>query len=99
MSDQDKRRWNERYAAGAYGTRRHPSELVAEWAPRILASLQTDSRATPRALDLACGTGRNACYLAGLDFQVDALDISDAGLASARAMAEQDGLQVRWFQR
>ena len=33
-----------------------------------------------RALDLACGTGRNARFLAGLGFTVDALDISDVAI-------------------
>lgn len=33
-----------------------------------------------RALDLACGTGRNAIFLARQGFIVDAVDISDVGL-------------------
>ena len=33
-----------------------------------------------RALDLACGIGRNALYLADLGYQVDAWDASDVGL-------------------
>lgn len=33
-----------------------------------------------RALDIAAGRGRNALYLARRGFQVDAVDISDAGL-------------------
>ena len=33
-----------------------------------------------RALDLACGNGRNACFLAACGFQVDAVDISEEGL-------------------
>jgi tellurite methyltransferase len=33
-----------------------------------------------RALDIACGTGRNAIYLAQQGFTVDAVDISDLGL-------------------
>ena len=38
-------------------------------------------RAAPgRALDLACGTGRNACFLAAQGFAVDAVDISEVGL-------------------
>jgi SAM-dependent methyltransferase len=35
---------------------------------------------TGRALDIAAGTGRNATYLAGKGFLVDALDISEVGL-------------------
>jgi SAM-dependent methyltransferase len=33
-----------------------------------------------RALDIACGTGRNAIYLAQEGFTVDAVDISDVGI-------------------
>ena len=33
-----------------------------------------------RALDLACGNGRNACFLADRGFEVDAVDISVEGL-------------------
>lgn len=95
MSDADKTRWDARYASGVYGGRTHPSELVADWAPRVLADL---CGGPARALDLACGTGRNARYLADLGFQVDALDISETGLARAAAAADEVGVQVRWIQ-
>jgi tellurite methyltransferase len=45
-----------------------------------------------RALDLACGAGRNARYLAGLGFTVDALDISDVAIAALQGI---DGVQAR----
>ncbi|WP_345994041.1 methyltransferase domain-containing protein [Sulfurimonas sp. HSL-1716] len=37
-----------------------------------------------RALDIACGTGRNTHYLADLGFIVDALDLSDYALSRIR---------------
>jgi SAM-dependent methyltransferase len=40
-----------------------------------------------RALDLACGTGRNARFLAGLGFTVDALDISDVAIETLEGVA------------
>jgi tellurite methyltransferase len=40
-----------------------------------------------RALDLACGTGRNARHLAGLGFTVDALDISDVAIEALQGIA------------
>ncbi|MFN8482024.1 MAG: methyltransferase domain-containing protein [Anaerolineae bacterium] len=49
-----------------------PSPLVAQFAP--LASGEQ------RALDVACGAGRNALYLASLGYAVDAVDISVVGL-------------------
>jgi tellurite methyltransferase len=39
-----------------------------------------------RALDLACGTGRNARFLAGLGFTVDALDISNVAIDALDAV-------------
>jgi tellurite methyltransferase len=45
-------------------------------------------RPRARALDLACGAGRNALYLAGLAYSVDAWDISDVALRLLRAELE-----------
>jgi tellurite methyltransferase len=39
-----------------------------------------------RALDLACGTGRNALWLARLGFTVDALDISEVAIESLQGV-------------
>jgi SAM-dependent methyltransferase len=46
------------------------------------------------ALDLACGDGRNAAYLAQLGFQVDAVDISDVAIESLSAAVSDRGLAV-----
>ena len=48
-------------------------------------------------MDLACGTGRNAMFLAGLGFAVDAVDISREALAIGRARAAE--LPIRWLER
>ena len=40
-----------------------------------------------RALDIACGDGRNAAYLARLGFEVDAVDISDVAIDALQAAA------------
>jgi SAM-dependent methyltransferase len=52
-----------------------------------------------RALDVACGAGRNALYLAAQGFQVDAVDISAEGLQRARASAQHAGLCINWMER
>lgn len=49
-----------------------------------------------RALDLGCGPGRNAIYLAGLGFDVDAVDLSEQAVRWAQERAEQAGAQVRF---
>jgi tellurite methyltransferase len=42
-----------------------------------------------RALDVACGDGRDALYLAQLGFDVDAVDISDVTIDALRAAAPE----------
>lgn len=57
---------------------REPSRLLVDFIPALPIG---------RALDIACGEGRNAIYLAGKGFDVDAVDISDAALNKGRAAA------------
>jgi len=90
MSDNDRDKWNERYRTGAYALRTHPSQLLLEWVDRI---------PTGRALDVACGAGRNALYLAARGFDVDAVDISVEALERARESAQRSGLRVNWMQQ
>lgn len=51
-----------------------------------------------RALDVACGDGRNTLYLARRHFAVEAVDIAFAGLMRARQEALQRGLSARFIQ-
>src|SRR5438132_12551316 len=77
MARIDRERWNQRYRAGAYDF--DPTAwLVARQA------LLRPRQAVARALDLACGAGRNTLYLAGLGYVVDAWDISDVALGLLR---------------
>lgn len=49
-----------------------------------------------RALDLACGEGRNAVWLAGQGWQVTGVDFSQAAIEKARLLAENRGVEVDW---
>lgn len=89
MTDADRDKWNERYRSGAYADRSHPSALLERWIERIPPG---------RALDLACGAGRNALFLASHGFAVDAVDISNAALTRARERAQGAGLEVNWIE-
>ncbi len=66
----DRIEWNRRYRRETFSAQ--PATIVRAHARRAPAG---------RALDVACGNGRNACYLAGLGFSVDAVDIAAEGLS------------------
>lgn len=51
-----------------------------------------------KALDVACGKGRNAIYLAQRGFAVTALDISMVALEEGRWRAQQHEVQIDWQQ-
>ena len=88
MSTEDRARWDGRYAEGAYQTRPHPSAFLAA---------NTALLPPGHALDLACGAGRNAIFLAQRGWIVDAVDISAVALERARDRAT--GLAISWLQQ
>ena len=78
VSAEDRAKWDARYAEGAYDERPHPSAFLRD-------CLAGGALPAPgRALDLACGAGRNAIYLAQNGWTVDAVDISPVALERAR---------------
>lgn len=50
-----------------------------------------------RALDLACGAGRHAVWLAERGWRVTAVDFSEVALAEARRLSAARGLDVEWI--
>ena len=86
LSKADRDKWDGRYADGAYAERQHPSALLENWAEKISPG---------RALDVACGAGRNALWLAERGFSVDALDISSVGLARLGETAAARELEIK----
>ncbi len=89
MSQAEREKWDARYAAGAYADRENPTRLVVDW----LSNLSTGN-----ALDVACGAGRNAIFLAAHGFDTDAIDISGVALERAAATAQAKGLRVNWLE-
>jgi SAM-dependent methyltransferase len=51
-----------------------------------------------RALDIACGAGRNAVWLAARGWTVTGVDFSDVALANARRLASEREVEVEWVQ-
>jgi 2-polyprenyl-3-methyl-5-hydroxy-6-metoxy-1,4-benzoquinol methylase len=81
-------RWEERYHV-----RERPEEDFAT-APTPLV-VETASRVTPgRALDLACGTGRNAIWLAQNGWKVTAVDSSPTAIEILIQRATESGIQA-----
>lgn len=101
MSYSDKAKWEQRYREGAYQDRVHPSIFLAECLPLQQGARQGSAGKPPllRALDIACGAGRNALYLARQGYQVDAVDISPEALRRARDSAGKAGLSgITWIE-
>jgi SAM-dependent methyltransferase len=49
-----------------------------------------------RALDVGCGSGRDAVYLAKRGWQVTAVDSVEKAVASAKQRAVEEGVDVQW---
>ena len=79
--------WDARYASQPMVWSAGPNalfaDLVADWTPG-------------RALDVACGEGRTAIWLAQRGWSVRAVDFSAAGIAKGRERAAAEGLEVDW---
>jgi 2-polyprenyl-3-methyl-5-hydroxy-6-metoxy-1,4-benzoquinol methylase len=85
----DRVKWNERYADDEYQMGLAPSLCLEE---RI--GLITTLCPGRRALDIACGEGRNSIFLAHHGFLVTAVDISDRGIEKGRRRAASEGVTV-----
>lgn len=79
----DRTKWNRRFGSEDTYLGVHPSPFLSQEIERILMLAPGK-----RALDIACGEGRNSVFLAQHGFRVTALDISDVGLGKAARRAE-----------
>ena len=76
---------------------RHDEDRPSEFLQLVFD--QFGSILTPgKALDIACGRGRNSLFLAQRGFDVVAIDISPVALAEAHRRAEEKSLSVSWRQ-
>ncbi len=89
MSTLDQKSWDERY-----GT----SELVWGSGPNRFLADEVAGLRPGTAVDVACGEGRNAIWLASIGWQVVGVDFSPRGLDKARQFATQRGVAVDWVQ-
>jgi ubiquinone/menaquinone biosynthesis C-methylase UbiE len=81
--------WDERYAT---------EELIWKAEPNRFLVEELDALPPGRALDVACGEGRNAVWLASKGWCVTGADFSRAGLAKAQRLATDRGVEVTWVE-
>ncbi|MFQ5674121.1 MAG: class I SAM-dependent methyltransferase [Nitrospinales bacterium] len=87
MSAKDKEKWDKKYACPDHQINPEPGE----W-------LTTNADLLPgkgKALDIAMGEGRNAVYLASLGYDVLGIDISEAAMQNALALAERKNVKIK----
>lgn len=80
--------WNDRYRAVDLVWGAEANRFVAE----VLGARTPEGR----ALDLACGEGRNAIWLARQGWRVVGVDFSEVALERARKLADAAGVEVEW---
>jgi ubiquinone/menaquinone biosynthesis C-methylase UbiE len=95
MCDGSIRFWDDAYRSQEYLRHwdyAHPSQELVAAVAFGLAPLGAT------ALDIGCGSGREAIFLAQCGLVVVAVDFSSEGLAVARERAAAAGVQVEWRQ-
>ena len=82
----DKERWDRKYGTEEYIFGKTP-----------IAFLQEHLHLLPKGktLDIAMGEGRNGVFLATKGFEVTGIDISEAGLNKAQALAKAQGVTIK----
>ena len=91
MSVEDQARWDRKHAASGSG------EIPSEFLRQVLES-DIWSISPGKALDVACGKGRNAIFLALRGFDVTAVDISAVALGEGRRRAAERSIVCDWRQ-
>lgn len=80
--------WNDRYTG---------KELIWSMGPNALFASEVTGLKPGKALDVACGEGRNAILLAEQGWDVTGIDFSDTGIEKAGKIAAKRGVDVTWI--
>jgi SAM-dependent methyltransferase len=86
-------RWDARYRGDA-----RPSWDTGRPSTELKRMVEQGILQPSRIVELGCGTGVNAVYLASQGFDVTAIDLSPTALDAARKRAEEAGVTVNWIQ-
>src|SRR5207249_1356087 len=85
-SDARREDWNRRYAAA--------ERIHSAAAPNRFLVAEVADLAPARALDLACGEGRNAVWLAERGWRVTGVDFAEVALEKAEQLAAARGVEL-----
>ena len=85
MSSSDAEKWNAKYRTGDHD-RIEPARVLSDYSHLLPRQ--------GRALDLACGTGANALFLARQGLKASAWDISAEAISVLRARATENNLNL-----
>jgi SAM-dependent methyltransferase len=80
--------WDERYASG---------EQIWSGQPNGALVVETRDLAPGIALDVGCGEGADAIWLAEQGWQVTALDVSEVALRRGASAAQSSGVEIEWL--
>jgi len=86
MNEADRARWDDRYRDGDWADIDEPAT--------ILKDAEAWLEPPGLALDVACGAGRNALFLARRGFTVVAVDVSGEGLERLASRARSEALDI-----
>ncbi len=75
MTDKDREKWDQRY-----------QKDFGDLKPSLLLEQYVSSARLGKALDIACGNGRNSVFLAEKGFQVEAVDISTRAMERVKTL-------------
>ncbi len=83
-------------AHGDWDSRYSDHERVWSGEPNDALTVEVEGMRPGRALDVGCGEGADAVWLAGRGWAVTGLDPSGVALARARSAAAAAGVEVSW---
>jgi SAM-dependent methyltransferase len=89
VTDKDRVRWDTRYAS------RGPAPVAAVGPPPVFAPFDAMFPTAGLALDLACGQGLGAVWLARRGMDVWGFDVSPVAIGQARDLARRSGVGDR----
>lgn len=81
--------WDQRYAE---------ADMLWSVTPNVFVEREARNLPVGSALDLACGEGRNALWLAERGWRATGVDFSPVALDRARSIAAGRGVDVRWVE-